>query len=196
MINDTNKNSSDEELLAKMKIGSNSAFTELYHRYWKKLFTAAANKTQHLDEAEDIVQQVFVSIWNRREELDIRSSLSSYLAVAVKYRVLKYLNARFKQKHFTDLIADSVLEESVLNEIADDSTQEWLEFQEINERLQSLIDALPEKCQLVYKMSRIEGRSHKDIAKSLELSEKTIEWYITKALKFIRNGLKVFFLTL
>ncbi|MFD2904862.1 RNA polymerase sigma-70 factor [Sphingobacterium anhuiense] len=181
----------DEELLHMLQTGSNQAFTVLYDRYWKKLYTAAANKLNNLEEAEDIVQQVFVSIWNRREELEIHSSFSSYLAVAVKYRVLKCLNARYKHKHFSDIAA-----ESVLSELSDDSTQQWLEFHEVNQRLQFLVEALPEKCRLVYEMSRLEGRSHKDIASALELSEKTIEYYITKALKFIRTGLKTFFLTL
>jgi RNA polymerase sigma-70 factor (family 1) len=182
---------SDDELIQILKNGEEQAFTELYNRYWKKLFTAAANKLQHLEEAEDIVQQVFVSIWNRREELEIHSSVSSYLAVAVKYRVLKHLNSRFKHKHFSDIAA-----EEVIIELADDSTQEWLEYNEVNRRLQQVIDALPEKCRLVYEMSRIEGRSHKEIAATMDLSEKTIEWYITKALKSIRTGLKIFFLTL
>jgi RNA polymerase sigma-70 factor (ECF subfamily) len=174
-----------------LQTGSNQAFTALYDRYWKKLFTAAANKLNNLEEAEDIVQQIFVSIWNRREELEIHSSLGSYLSVAVKYRVLKCLNARFKYKHFSDIAA-----ESVLSELSDDSTQQWLAFQEVNQQLQLLVEALPENCRLVYEMSRIEGRSHKEIAATLELSEKTIEWYITKALKFIRSGLKTFFLLL
>ncbi|MEN5193430.1 RNA polymerase sigma-70 factor [Sphingobacterium faecium] len=182
---------SDDELIQILKNGEEQAFTELYNRYWKKLFTAAANKLHHLEEAEDIVQQVFVSIWNRREELEIHSSVSSYLAVAVKYRVLKHLNSRFKHKHFSDIAV-----EEVITELTDDSTQEWLEYNEVNRRLQQVIDALPEKCRLVYEMSRIEGRSHKEIAATMDLSEKTIEWYITKALKSIRTGLKIFFLTL
>lgn len=182
---------SDEELLHMLQASSNQAFTVLYDRYWKKLFTTAANKLNCLEEAEDIVQQIFISIWNRREELEVHSSLGSYLAVAVKYRVLKCLNARFKHKYLSDNAT-----EEVLSELADDSTQQWLEFNEVNERLQSLVEALPEKCRLVFEMSRVEGRSHKEIASTLDLSEKTIEYYITKALKFIRTGLKMFFLTL
>ncbi|WP_400261347.1 RNA polymerase sigma-70 factor [Sphingobacterium sp. SG20118] len=182
---------SDEELILMLKAGSNPAFTELYDRYWKKLFTAAANKVYNLEEAEDIVQQIFISIWNRREELEIHTSLSSYLSVAVKYRVLKYLNASFKYQHISDIVADSVL-----SELSDDSTQQWLAFQEVNQRLQLLVEGLPERCRLVYEMSRIEGRSHKEIAATLDLSEKTIEWYITRALKTIKTGLKDFFITL
>ncbi|UIR57387.1 RNA polymerase sigma-70 factor [Sphingobacterium sp. SRCM116780] len=181
----------DEDLIQMLKTSNRSAFTELYNRYWKKLFTAAANKLRDLEEAEDIVQQIFISIWNRREELEIHASVRSYLSVAVKYRVLKHLNARYKHKHFSDEVS-----EDVLAELADDSTQQWLEFHEVSERLQVLVEALPEKCRLVYEMSRNEGRSHKEIAAALDLSEKTIEWYITKAIKSIKSGLRLFFITL
>lgn len=182
---------SDEELLEQLQAGSKQAFTVLYDRYWKKLFTTAANKLNNLDEAEDVVQQIFISIWNRREELEIQSSFSAYLAVAVKYRVLKCLNARFRYKHFSDITSNGAIAE-----LSDDSTQLWLDYHDISNRVELLVEALPEKCRLVYEMSRIEGRSHKEIAATLELSEKTIEWYITKALKFIRTGLKFFFIIL
>ncbi len=182
---------SDEELILLLKKGSNTAFTEIYDRYWQKLFTAAANKLHDLEEAEDIVQQLFVSIWIRREELDIHSNVRSYLAVAVKYRVLKHLNARAKYRHFSDVTANTVLAELV-----DDSTQQWLEFYEVSERLRFLITALPEKCRLVFEMSRTDGQSHRQIAAQLQLSEKTVEWYIGKAIKFLKKGLKGFFLDL
>jgi len=182
---------SDEELIQLLKTGSNAAFTEIYNRYWRKMFTAASNKLHDLEEAEDIVQQIFVSIWLRREELEIHSNLHSYLAVSVKYRVFKCLNARFKHKHLSDEAT-----ESVLAELPDDSTQQWLEFHEVSERLRLLIAALPDKCRLVFEMSRTDGFSHKEIAAELQLSEKTVEWYIGKAIKFIKSGLKVFFFTL
>lgn len=182
---------SDNDLVLLMRINSNQAFTQLYNRYWKKMFTTAANKLHNLEEAEDIVQQIFISLWDRREVLEIKTSLDSYLAVAVKYRVLKHLNLRFRLKNFSDVAV-----EATIAELSDDSTQEWLEFNEVNQRVQYLIEALPEKSRLVFEMSRIEGISHKEIASSLKLSEKTVEWHITKAIKFIRTGLKFFFLTL
>lgn len=182
---------SDIDLVLLLKNGDRAAFTEIYNRYWKKLFIAAANKVGHLEEAEDIVQQLFINIWNRKAELEIKSSLSSYLSVAVKYRVLKQLNERYKHKHFSDEAA-----EAVLLEIIDNSTQQWLDFQEVTERLSILVDALPEKCKLIYQLSRDKGYSHKQIAAALGLSEKTVEWYIGKALKFLKAGLKSFFLSL
>ncbi len=181
----------DRQLIALLNAGDKLAFTTIYNRYWKRLFTAAANKVDDLQEAEDIVQQLFITIWDRRRVLEITSSLESYLAVAVKYRVLKSLDRSFKRQHFSDEAANAAL-----GEVEDDSMQQWLEFQEIKARLNVLVDALPEKCQLVYRLSREQGHSQKEIAEELNVSEKTVEWHMSKALKVLRTGLKGFFLTL
>ncbi|MES2456132.1 MAG: RNA polymerase sigma-70 factor [Bacteroidota bacterium] len=181
----------DIELVELLRSGNRNAFTEIYNRYWNKLFTAAANKLEDFQAAEDIVQQLFITIWDRREVLQINSSLEAYLSVAVKYRVLKALARQFREKHLSDEAT-----EAVLAEIPDNSTQQWLEFEELRARLSILIDALPEKCQTVYRMSRDQGLSQKQIAEKLEVSEKTVEWHISNALKALRSGLKSFFLTL
>ena len=160
------------------------------YRYWEKLFSVAAHKIRDLSEAEDIVQQLFINLWSRRAVLEITSSLNSYLAVAVKYRILKSLDKSYRTRHFTDGVVDEALE------IIDNSTQEWLEFQEVKLRLQKLVDSLPDKCRLVYKLSKEEGMSQKQIAESLDISENTVESHMGRALKTIKGGLKCFFLTL
>ncbi|WP_270088208.1 RNA polymerase sigma-70 factor [Sphingobacterium sp. SYP-B4668] len=182
---------SDESLIQLLKLSSEEAFGEIYERYWKRLFTAAANKLGSHEEAEDIVQQVFISIWLRREDLEIHSQLRSYLSVAVKYRVLKHLNARARHRHY----GDEAAEEALLH-LPDDSTQQWMEYYETNGRINNLVAILPEKCRLVFEMSRVEGYTHKQIAAELQLSKKTVEWYIGKAIKFIKSRLNVFFLTM
>ena len=182
---------SDQELLDLLKKDDDAAFTEIYNRYWKKLFTAASNKLDDLAEAEDIVQQVFITIWNRRAVLEITSSLASYLAVAVKYHVFKSLDKNFKRRQF---IGDDAA--AAILEVADDSTRQWVEFQEVRERLALLVAALPEKCRLVYQLSREQGYSQKQIAAELDISEKTVEAHMSKAIKSLKTGLKSFFVAL
>ena len=75
------KKLSDAELTDLIRSEDRHAFTEIYNRYWKKLFTTAANKIDDLHEAEDIVQQIFITIWNRRTQLEIKTTLGAYLAV-------------------------------------------------------------------------------------------------------------------
>lgn len=182
---------SDLDLIGLLKQQDEAAFTEIYNRYWKKLFTAAANKVHDFNEAEDIVQKIFITIWDRRSVIEIKSSLASYLAVSVKYHVFKSLDCSFRQKHFKDeKAANAVLE------ISDDSTRQWLEFQEIRKRLEQLVAELPEKCKLVYQLSRDKGYSQKQIAEELNISEKTVEAHLGKALKSLKTGLRSFFITL
>lgn len=182
---------SDEELIGILRTGSDAAYSEIYNRYWKKMFTAAANKAGNVADAEDIVQQIFVSIWARRHKIEIRTSLQAYLAVSVKYRVYKLHANRAKYKHFSDEAAEEILEE-----LSDDSTQQLIDFNEVKQRVDNLINSLPEKCQLIYDMSRNQGNSHKEIAKELNVSEKTVEFHITKALKVIKKGLHLYLLSL
>ncbi|MET6995971.1 RNA polymerase sigma-70 factor [Chitinophaga defluvii] len=179
-----NNNYTDSELLRLLKAGSESAFTEIYNRYWHKLFAVAAARIQDMDEAEEIVQEIFVSLWRRREELDITSGLEVYLAVSVKYRVIKILGKRYQKRKYKDSL-------DVMG-MVDDSTQQWLEFEELKARLGKLVAGLPEKCQLVYRLSREKGYSQKQIARELNISEKTVEAHLGKALKTLRTGLNQF----
>ncbi len=177
----------DSELLDLLRLGEQGAFTEIYVRYWQKLFTVAANKIGDLEEAREIVQNIFVSLWDRREVLEVTGSLGSYLAVSVKYRVINGLDRLHSRQQY--------IERLNLTEV-DDSTQQWLEFMELKERLAQLVADLPEKCRLVFTLSREQGYSQKEIAAELGISEKTVEGHMTKAIKSIKSGLNSFLLTL
>jgi len=178
---------SDIELLDLLRSGDRAAFSEIYNRYWKRIFSVAVNKIGHLEEAEEIVQDIFVSMWNRRESIIITTTLNAYLSVSVKYRVIKILAKRNLYNKF----ADHTLH--ILSQ-TDNSTQDWLEFEELKSRLAILVTQLPEKCRLVYKLSREEGMSQKQIAEEFNISEKTVEAHIGKALKHLRTGLGQLFL--
>lgn len=177
----------DKELTGLLQQGDEYAFTEIYNRYWSKLFAVAANKIKELDEAEEIVQDIFVSLWKRRSELGDINMLSAYLAVSVKYRVIKLLDKQAQQQKYTNYT-------HYVKTLADDSTQQWLEFEELRLRIANFVADLPEKCRLVYQLSRDSGFSHKKIADELGISEKTVEAHLSKALKTLRTRLSSFLL--
>jgi len=129
---------SDEELILLIQQDDNIAFEALYERYWKKLYYQAARKTDSLEDAQEIVQNIFTSIWIRRQQLHIESNVSSYLAVAVKYKVFKYLAQRYKRE-------------------ASQQDNDWVDFDnstKLRARLEQVVSTLPEKCQLIFKLSR------------------------------------------
>lgn len=177
----------DKELTGLLSADDMRAFTEIYNRYWKKLFSVAANKIHDFDEAEEIVQDIFVSLWRRRAELDTVDTLGPYLAVSVKYRVIKVLDKRGSRQRYADQYKNNL-------DIADNGTEQWLEFEELKDRLMVLVAELPEKCRLAYQLSREAGYSQKMIAAEMGISEKTVEAHLGKALKTLRARLSQFLL--
>jgi len=177
----------DGELTDLLKSNDRGAFTEIYNRYWKRLFGIAANKIKDLDDAEEIVQDIFVSLWRRRDDLSGIISLGSYLAISVKYRVIKTLEKRNNAQKYANYY------EYVMS-VADNSTEEWMQFEELKSQLSQFVGELPEKCQLVYRMSRESGFPQKRIAEELGISEKTVEAHLGKALKILRTRLSQFLL--
>ncbi|WP_028296524.1 RNA polymerase sigma-70 factor [Olivibacter sitiensis] len=175
------KGLSDDELIALVKSSDDLAFEEIYNRYWKRMLSVAANKVERIEDAEEIVQDIFVSLWNRREAIEIKSSLDHYLAVAVKYKVIKALDKNSNKQKYIAYLGS--------NGYVDDSTREWLEFEELKNQLSLWVGQLPEKCRIVYQLSREVGFSQKEIAQHLNIAEKTVEAHIVKATKVLRAKL-------
>lgn len=173
------KTLTDEQLIKHLNANSQLAFDEIYDRYWKRLFTIAFNKLNDFHVAEEVVQDIFTSLWLRKSELEITTSLASYLAVSVKYRVIREYANREKQRKFEVHILETVSQ-------FDNSTQDSLSFGELKAELNKGIISLPEKCRIVYQLSREQGFSQKEIAEKLNISEKTVESHIGKAIKRLR----------
>jgi RNA polymerase sigma-70 factor (ECF subfamily) len=174
----------DESLVALMKEGNQAAFTALYERYWKKMVVQAYMKVQRGEDAKEIVQDVFLDLWNRRSKLELEHSFHTYVAAAVKYRILRWLakekNEQFKRSKLS--VADN-----------DSTTQEWLDFQHLRQELEKAVQQLPDKCQLVFRLSREAGLSDKEIAQELQISPKTVETHLSRALKSLRTSFRHFF---
>lgn len=173
-----------EQLLALLKQGDQTAFEQLYSRYWKKLFTLAYHKLQSRQDAEDIVHDIFASIWMRRAELEVQS-LEAYLAVAVKYRILAYLDKAIN--HTVPVSEESFAGASFTQ------PDEKIESRMLAELLQQKLQLLPEKCRIVFEQSRVAGKSNPEIAKELNISRKTVEKHISTALRQLRHSLKDLF---
>ena len=158
-----------------------AAFAELYNRYWDKIFLLAANALGSAEEAEECVQDIFFNIWNRRATLQLKYSFYTYLAVAVKYRVINILDKAYRQR--------MRLSDFHLSDDTAPSAEVPLLEKELFDALEDAINRLPEKCRIVFKMSREEGKSHKQIADELNISEKTVGNHINKAIKDLGNDM-------
>ena len=175
----------DQELIDLHNAGDELAYKALYQRYWKKLLHFASQKTGDVMEAENIVQDVFVSLWNKRSTLNIQSSLENYLVVSVKYRVIRLFEKQRAQRLYE--------EQSLATfDILDDSTQQYLDFEELRQQLEESIAKLPEKSALIYRMNKFEGMSHKAIADQLGLSEKAVNSSLVRSKKSLAASLRSF----
>lgn len=173
----------DNELIDLLKADRQQALSALYHRYWDKLLVIAANRIDEYELAEEAVQDVFLSLWKRRHELVLTHALSTYLAVAIKYRVIRLQQNQFRYTVKVEESAEG--DEAGFAPAADERVLE----KEILERIEASIQRLPEKCRIVFRMSREEGKTYKQIGAELEISEKTVEQHMSKAIKHLRSDL-------
>jgi RNA polymerase sigma-70 factor (ECF subfamily) len=174
---------SDETLITLIAIDDEVAFSEIYDRYWKKLYSLAVFKTNSKETAQEIVQELFVRLWERRNNVSI-SHLESYLFTALKYQIISHLRQVITQR---SLVETSASEASI-------HTEDFLTAETLQTAIETAVKQLPDKTQAVFRLSRFEEKSHKEIALALDLSEKSVEYHITQALKFLRTYLKDYLL--
>ena len=179
------KTHSDEVLIALLKEGDRSAVAELYDRYWKILLTKAFDRLKSREDAEEIVQELFIKIWRRRHTLELQFSFKTYIYAALRYDILHYIA---RQKHRKDDISLDATDD--LQFWAQEEEFHSLEMKELQQRINLIIDSLPEKCQIIFKMSRNDGMSAKKIADQLNLSPRTVETQIGKAIRVLRQSFK------
>jgi RNA polymerase sigma-70 factor (ECF subfamily) len=154
------------------------SFEKLFRQYFPPLISFSMNILRDEDDAREVVQKVFLGLWEKREELDLSSSLKSYLFTSVHNRSLNII--RDKRKFQSTGIPD---EEGTF----DVSLQ--IEAIELEEKIMDAIALLPEKCREVFELSRFEGLKYSEIADRLGISVKTVENQISKALKILREKL-------
>ena len=153
----------------------------VFRDYYKPLVRYGNTYLKDSDEAEDIVQQVFVSLWEKRDQLDIHTSIRSILYKSVQNACLN------KIKHLK--VRTSYAEELKATAVYTDSSDS-VQATELNERIQLAMENMPEQCSRIFKMSRFEQLRYQEIADQLGLSVKTIENQMGKALKIVREELK------
>lgn len=169
----------DLELIMHIKQGDVGAFTELYNRHFNLLYTTANNILRTADISKDIVQEVFVSIWQNREKLDIASP-KAYLQQAVRFQVFKAIRADKTDAAFYERLIHVSRKMVVENDLS---------YKEFQKTVDELIKSLPDDCRQTFLMSREQELTYHQIAQRLNISVKTVEKKMSQALRYLRNGL-------
>ncbi|HWW38716.1 RNA polymerase sigma-70 factor [Pedobacter sp.] len=171
---------SDQELIELLKIKDQGAFAEIYSRFWNKLMAIAYNHTKDKSAAQEIVQELFIGLWNRRDQLEILN-IGNYLATAIKFSIYKQIDKEKRRRE---------VENNGTGFYNYSEDEEKIEAKFLQEYINGLVEQLPEKCRLVFNYSRVQGLSIPEIAEEMNISEKTVEGHLTKGLKTIKSNLK------
>ena len=169
----------EAELFEKIKNGDAQSYELIFRRYYNDLCNYACSLFKDMDRAEEVVQDVFVKFWEKRGSITIHSSLKAYLFRAVYNTGLNELEKMKK--------TESLSEENV--QIAGDVHTSTGELKELEKRIEASLMELPEKCRMVFKLSRYRNLKYKEIAEVLNISVKTVENQMGKALGIMRQNL-------
>lgn len=177
---------SDEQLVTLLTQGEEYAFDCLYVRYRDQLTAIVFNRLRSREVAEELVQEVFADIWQKRSTLSIRNSFAAYVFTAAKYSVLDYIRSqKVKDRYVSEMLLTAGANEINL-------TEQQTELDELDHHLNKNIEELPEKCRAVFKLSRFENYSVNEIATELNISPNTVKYHIAYALKALRFNLRHF----
>ncbi|EOR95499.1 putative RNA polymerase ECF-type sigma factor [Arcticibacter svalbardensis MN12-7] len=172
------------DLLNLLRLGDNRAFTEVFNRYWDKMYIHALRMLEDEDEAKDLVQDIFASLWTKCNELQLHTNLAGYLYVATRNKVLNYIRQKKTRAGFEDALALYIDQNqySVIDKICE---------KELASALESEITHLPEKMRKVFELSRYIHLSHKEIGLQLNITDHTVKKQIGNALKILRIKMKL-----
>jgi RNA polymerase sigma-70 factor (ECF subfamily) len=157
-------------------------FEQLFREYFSHLSNFALSYVNDLDTAKEIVQEVFINLWNNKDSITSDKSVKSYLYTSVRNRCLNYIR---DHKKFRSYVLDVEIEDA--DQVFENNSISQTETQI---KIQQALSKLPEKCKQVFELSRFEELKYKEIAEKLGISIKTVEGQVSKALKILREELK------
>ncbi|WP_448702444.1 RNA polymerase sigma-70 factor [Mucilaginibacter sp. AW1-3] len=173
---------SEVELVELLREDELNAFKEIYKRYWKKLYGSAYKRLKNKELSEEIVQELFTTLWFKRQSIHINHGVSAYLYSSVMHHVIDHFRKESVREKYREAF-------KVIHNDLDNSTEEAILLKDLTDTIELEINLLPDKCRSVYTLSRKEHKSNKEIALYLGISEKTVENHLTKALKRLQLGL-------
>jgi RNA polymerase sigma-70 factor (family 1) len=174
---------SEQEYITGLHTGDEVVFETVFKDYYERLCNYANSMIYDMDEAEEMVQNTYLTLWEKRENIDIHTSVKSYLYKAV------YNNCMNWMKHYKVRLEHSEDSKYQTESFVDDPSQQLLS-EELERQINIAINDMPNQCRTVFKLSRFENLTYSEIAEQLNLSVKTVENHMAKALKLLREKLK------
>lgn len=174
-----------ELLISRLSKGEYSAFSELYDQYWESLYGFVNSRIHNSEASEDILHDLFLSLWKNREKLVEIHSLESYMYTSCRYLIIAFIK---KQARIIQSVDSALLE----IEDSQSSLEDRLHYRHVLDQLHSEVERLPEKCRQVFRLSREQHLTNLEISQELGVTESTVENHINKALRRLRVVAKHF----
>jgi RNA polymerase sigma-70 factor (ECF subfamily) len=171
----------DDQLTTALAEGDRNAFSQVYERYWSPLYQLAYQKVRSREIAEELVQNLFVSLWEKRETITIRE-LRPYLFTALRFSIINHIESDQVRERFITYYESFV--QQATHQPADE-----LALRDLTDAIERSLHTLPEQTQQVFRMSRFDCLTIPEIADKLNLSEKAIQYHLSKALRVVRENL-------
>lgn len=173
----------DEDLLLRIRKGDEVAFELVFYRYKGKLYDFIRRSLPASEDAESMVQEIFVRLWSNREQLDPAKSLNAFIYTMARNEIFGHLRKLLVRRRYLEELSFSLNESS-------ETTDRQIEYNELTSVVAQLVSSMPEKRREIYVLSRNEGLSYKEIASQLGISENTVDSQIRKALTYLKENLR------
>lgn len=180
---------SEKEIISKLRKGDKETFEYLFQDNYKNLVLYAKKFVMDTEIARDLVQDIFIYLWEKRQKLTINKSLSSYLFRAVRNACINHLKRESTKDNYVKNFLSN-LNDGFYKTSANEDAYELVVHKDLSGKIGDIIETLPEQCRNIFKMSRYRGMKNKEIAEIYSISPRTVETQIYRALKVLKENLK------
>lgn len=188
MINNPDKKIIELEWIEKIREGDKTAFKKLFEEYYPKLYWFVNRYLMSKEIADDIVKELFIELWQRKDRFIIQSSLNAYLYASARNRAFNYIRSKQSKEKYLTIRSIEDEELTIITSPAKNPS-EVLEQKELSEAVQSAVELLPGRTKLVFTLHRDDGLTYAEIAQVLDISAKTVENQMARAFKILRSRL-------
>ncbi len=182
MSGKTNYKEDEFSLVKRLRDGDADAFSEIYRRYASDLVSFTSSKLFSLEEARDLVHDLFVSLWAQKERIHPDTSLATYLFSIARYKIIDHIRKNIKKQEYGFML-------SCFNEPAENNIEKESDMKDLNGLIEKALQRLPVKTREIYFLSRHENKGIPEIAQALDLSPQTVKNQLSIALKHLRQSL-------
>ncbi|MEQ9376140.1 MAG: RNA polymerase sigma-70 factor [Imperialibacter sp.] len=172
----------DNELLEAFQRGEKDAFIVIYERFWNRIFLIAYKSTRNKEVSEDLVQNLFLKLWDKRDLLHIKQ-IEAYLHSSIRNSAIDYIHSQVVRNKYLDYL-------KVSPPVNENNTDRMMAVSDLSKQIEEGLTQLPEKSRCIFRMNRLDHSPVEEIAQKLKISEKAVQYHLTKSLKVMRLYLK------